>query len=203
MFEKFRIPSEAGRIISSAGELADAERTLRHGLDGCGLGTDQTTPTGSSPWRTAAHDRCARCRERNLLSGANWLPMAPASAPVSPVGHGLLLLSMLGELWNLAAIAPGHLCTSACRGRARDVSECGDHGRPIGEDHGAWWHARLRRAQARERAQAPHPGGYTRAAGVQPSRASQSVRPTRGRSSPEWFESPVSTDPYGYRRCRT
>jgi len=42
------------------------------------MGTGQTTPTGSSLWGTAAHDRCARCRERNLLSVANWLPMAPA-----------------------------------------------------------------------------------------------------------------------------
>src|SRR5437879_4779353 len=148
MFEKFRIPPEAGRIISSAGELADAERTLRDGLDGCGLGTGQTIPTDSSPWWTAAHDRCARCRERNLLSVANWLPMAPASTPVSTLGHGLLLLSMLGELWSLGIIAPRHLCTSACSGRTCDVSECGNHGRPIGEDHGAWWPARLRRVQA-------------------------------------------------------
>jgi hypothetical protein len=44
-----------------------------------------------------------------LLSIANGLPMAPASTPVPAMGHGLLLLSELGELWDLGAITPRHL----------------------------------------------------------------------------------------------
>jgi hypothetical protein len=106
MFEKSASLLRRGASKVPPGGPADAGRTLRDGLDGCGVGTDQTAPTGSSLWWTAAHDRRARCRERDLLFVANGLPVAHASTPVSTMGHGLLLLSILGERWNLGAIAP-------------------------------------------------------------------------------------------------
>src|SRR2546430_879338 len=92
MFEKSASLLRRGASKVPPGGPTDAGRTLRDGLDGCGVGTDQTAPTGSSLWWTAAHDRRACCRECNLLSVANGLPMALASTPVSAMGHGLLLL---------------------------------------------------------------------------------------------------------------
>src|SRR5580658_293999 len=86
---------------------------LRDGLDGCGLGTGQTAAAGRAAWRSAAHDRCACCRKRHLLSVAHGLPMAPAATPVPTLGHGLPLLAELGAFWNLGAIAPRRLGTSA------------------------------------------------------------------------------------------
>src|ERR1700722_9819864 len=79
----------------------------RDGLDGCGLGTGQTAAAGRAAWRSAAHDRCACCRKRHLLSVAHGLPMAPAATPVPTLGHGLPLLAELGAFWNLGAIAAG------------------------------------------------------------------------------------------------
>jgi hypothetical protein len=73
----------------------------------------------------------------------------------------------------------------------------GHHGRSIGQHHPARWPARLRRVQAREGTQAPHPGGYPGAHDRPPSRARQYVGPTCGGSSAGWPGSFVSTDPYG------
>lgn len=79
----------------------------RRNLTDAVLDLVKTAPAGGSSWWTAANDRCARCRERNLLSAANGLPVAHASIPVSTLGNGLLLLSMLETLWNQGAIGTG------------------------------------------------------------------------------------------------
>src|SRR5437868_2467383 len=152
MFEKSASLLRRGASKIPPRGPADAGRTLRDGLDGCGVGTDSTTAAGGSLWWTAAHYRRACCRERNLLSVANGLPVALASTPVSTMGHGLLLLSILGERWNLGPIAPRRLRAGACGSRPGGVSECRHHGRSIRKDHRTRWHARIRRAQTRERA---------------------------------------------------
>src|SRR5580658_3623191 len=130
---------------------------LRDGLDGCGLGTGQTAAAGRAAWRSAAHDRCACCRKRHLLSVAHGLPMAPAATPVPTLGHGLPLLAELGAFWNLGAIAPRRLGTGAYGSGTCGVSERGHHGRSIAQDHGARRPARLRRVPACEGTPAPHP----------------------------------------------
>ena len=55
------------------------------------------------------------------------------STPISTMGHGLLLLPLLGERWNLGAIAPRRLRAGACGSRPGGVSECGHHGRSIAQ----------------------------------------------------------------------
>lgn len=96
-------------------------------------------------------------------------------------------------------LEPGCYCTVLfTSGRARrpagDMPECSHHGWSIRQDHRARWQARIRWAQTRERAEAPHSGGYAGAAHGQSSRASQHLGPPRRGSSAGWLEPTVSRD---------
>ena len=80
-----------------------------------------------------------------LRTGCQWR-LLPHQFPT--LGHGLPLLAELGAFWNLGAIAPRRLGTSAYGSGTCGVSERGHHGRSIGQDHGARRPARLRRRVA-------------------------------------------------------
>ena len=61
--------------------------------------------------------------------------MAPVAEGFSALGHGLVVFSTLASRWCLDPAPPGSLCQSPAGGRSRALSQRGDHGQPIGENH--------------------------------------------------------------------
>jgi len=86
--------------------------------------------------------------------------VAVASARISRLGHGLPLLPSLEECGSVDVPAANNLRADTSAGWSAFMSVSRDHGWTIGKDNRTWRHPRLRWTQARERAQAPHPGRH-------------------------------------------
>ncbi len=153
-------PSTGGVVYRSEPGGGDGQ-AVRHRPERRGVGPGRAAPAGGEARRAPPRHVPPLGGERDLLLTPDRLPVAPAAAWLPSPEHGLPLLRGVAPAGRVDPIAVGAAQARPRGGRSARVSHGRGHGRAVGQDHGARRRARLRRPQAGEGAQAPHPRRHT------------------------------------------
>ena len=159
---------------------------IRYRPERRGVGLARAAPARSAIQGPSAHDQSALCGSvvdailYLLRTGCQWRLLPRCFPPWGTVYH---YFRLWGPDGRVDPAAPGLVRADSRCGRPRALPDAGDHGRPVREDDRAGWHPRVRRAQAGQGQEAPHPRRHAGSANRQPGGACQRVGPNGRRAA--------------------